>query len=153
MAELDRLRMMTLLAATLLSMACTTGYVPEPLRPECVQPQPLWLNVPSIRGQPDPTLLPGTGGLALRPVDGATGYAINGAQFLLDPDTTGTDQREPVGAIAREGVALLRDVKPGWYGAAFQSIGFQGFRTPVHVPAGRVDTIVVTVYPVPVCLM
>jgi hypothetical protein len=153
MAELYKRRLVTLLAVTLLSIACTPRPVSEPLRPECLHFRPLWLNVPIIQGHPDPTLVPGTGGLALRPMDGATGSAIDGAQFVLTSDTTSADQRETVGAITRQGVALLRDVKPGWYGAAFQSLGFQGFRTHVQVPAGRVDTIVVTVYPVPICLM
>jgi hypothetical protein len=145
-------RVVTLLAAMLLSMACTPRYLPEPLRPECAHLQPLWLNIPTIPGQPDSSLVPGTGGLALRPIHGSTGVAVTGAQFVLTPDTAGTAQGERTGAISREGVALLRDVKAGRYGAAFQFLGLQGFRTVVEVPAGRVDTLVVTVYPVPVCM-
>jgi hypothetical protein len=120
--------------------------------PACYTLHPTWFKIPVTAGIIDATLKTGTGGFALRAIDGGSGTPINGAQVVLRPGTLQSDATPVSGAISTAGVAVFRDLQPGGYLLEFRYIGYQAFKTPALVRAGRVDTMIVTVYESAVCL-
>jgi hypothetical protein len=141
------------LCAAVLCIGCGVRAEGRVDPPECIGTRPTWFNIPLNRGSPDATLGAGTGGLALRAVDGGTGAPINGAQVILRRDTLQRRSGSPAGAVSTAGVAVIRDLSPGEYFVEFLYIGYQPFNTRASVRAGRVDTMTVTVYQTVVCLL
>ena len=117
----------------------------------CTADPPIWYRIPITAGRPDTTLSAGTGGFALRPIDGTTGLPVNGAHVLIAADSARL-RGSRIGNVAVDGVAVVRDLTPGEYWVQVAYIGMQGFRTQAVVVPGRVDTMTVTIYPTRVCI-
>ena len=110
-----------------------------------------FLNLPIVTGVTDSASSVLRGGVALHVVSGRTQRGISGGVVRLAKDT-GQFAATSIGAITKDGVAIVRDLVPGSYWLSFDLIGYQPFFTEIAVAARRVDTVRVSLYDVTTCL-